>query len=273
MIHLPDALPAQKAQAEPMRTIIGALKIFVFVLSAGLTLLIQSTVFLFTRGKFALIYPRAYHAFCCHLFGVKIITEGMPAAPAPGTVYIGNHISYLDISAVGSIVKGCFVAKKDVESWPLFGILGKMGQTIYVSRTPAHAARETQTLLGRLDDGLPLIVFPEGTSSDGTKILPFKSSFFEIFLNRETIIQPFTISILEIDEKPAVTSEQRDRYTWHGDMTLLPHLWWFAKSKGAILRVKFEEPLISTSFTDRKQLSQACYTQVVKGLDLSLVAA
>ena len=128
-------------------------------------------------------------------------------------------------------------------------------------------------MLDRLQEGLPLIIFPEGTSSDGTKILPFKSSFFEIFLNRDVKIQPFTISVLEFDGKKASSADIRDQYAWYGDMTLEPHLWHFAKSRGAVVKVSFQEPVLSSSFQDRKQLSAACHSGVVKGLDLLEAAA
>lgn len=254
-----------------MRTIIGALRLFVFLLSGPVTILTQSTVFLFTRGRFAYQYPYFYHAFCCRLLGIKIIVEGTPTA-APETVFIGNHVSYLDIPVLGSLIKGAFVAKKEVEDWPFFGLMGKMGQTFYISRNPAHAAREAKAFTERLDKGFPLILFPEGTSSDASKILPFKSSFFEIFLNRTTTLQPFTISILSVNGQPAENQQIRDLYAWHGDMTLLPHLWSFAKGKGAVIKVKFEESMISSSYTNRKVLSNDCYDQVVKGLDLSPAA-
>ncbi len=251
-----------------MRTVIGAFRLFVFLLSGFVTILVQSTVFLFTRGPIAYIYPYHYHDFCRRLLGIKIIVEGTPAN-APETVFIGNHVSYLDIPVLGSLIKGAFVAKADVADWPFFGVLGKMGQTFYISRNPAHAARETQAFKERLDKGFPLIVFPEGTSSDGSSILPFKSSFFEIFLNRNTVLQPFTISILSVDGKPAENQQVRDLYAWHGDMTLMPHLWAFAKGKGAVIKVKFENPVISSCYQNRKMLSNDCYSQVVKGLDLS----
>jgi 1-acyl-sn-glycerol-3-phosphate acyltransferase len=255
-----------------MRSVIGAARLLIFLLSAVFTLCYQSIVLFFTKGRFAYIYPRAFHAFLCRLFGIRIIVEGEIETEGR-VVYIGNHISYLDIEMIGSILTGSFVAKKEVESWPLFGILGKMQRTLYISRSPQDAPRETKAMLERLEENIPLIVFPEGTSSDGTNILPFKTSFFEIFLNKNIKIQPFTISILEVDGKPVDSPGVRDQYAWHGDMTLEPHLWAFAKGKGAVIKVVFQKPVLSNEFNDRKMLSAACHAGVVKGLDLSPAAA
>lgn len=251
-----------------MRTVIGIYRILVFFLSGLFTIAYQSTVMLFTKGPFALIYPRAYHAFLTRLLGIKVIIEGEIETEGP-VIYLGNHLSYLDIPVVGGYLTGSFVAKKDMENWPFFGILGSMQRTIYISRAPHDAAKESEVLLTRMNEGLPLIIFPEGTSSNGTKILPFKSSFFQIFLNKNIKIQPFTISLLQADEKSAVTDEVRDIYAWHGDMSLEPHLWNFVKGKGAIVKLTFQKSILSSSFNDRKTLCNAVYEGVVKGLDLS----
>ncbi|MFA5592367.1 MAG: lysophospholipid acyltransferase family protein [Micavibrio sp.] len=251
-----------------MRSLIGALRLLTFLLTAGITIIVQTVALSLTKGRAAYLYPRAYHGFLCRLFGIKIIVEGKPAT-GPDAVYIGNHLSYLDIPVLGSLLLGSFVAKKEVESWPFFGLMAKMQRTVFISRNPADAESETRLLHERLAEAAPLIIFPEGTSSDGTSVLPFKSSFFQIFLNQRTELQPFTISILEIDGKPATAPALRDKYAWYGDMELEPHLWAFAKGKGAVVKVSFETPLLSTDYTDRKRLCADSRALVVKGLDLS----
>ncbi len=251
-----------------MRSLVAFLKILTFVLTSLITIVIQSTTMLFTKGPFMLKYPRAYYGFLCRVFGLKVIVEGN-ICTAPGVVYMGNHISYLDIISMGSIVKGSFVAKKDIENWPFFGLMAKQQRTVFISRDPKHAAQETQMLLDRLEEPLPLMIFPEGTSSNGKQILPFKTAFFEIFLNRNFMIQPFTFSIMDVDGHTTISDALRDEYTWHGDMHLVPCLWNFSKKKGAIVKIAFQQPILSSSFTDRKQLCAAVYEGVVKGLDLS----
>jgi 1-acyl-sn-glycerol-3-phosphate acyltransferase len=255
-----------------MRSVIGAARLLLFVLSGFFTIAYQSTLMLFTKGPVAFIYPRLFHSFICRMFGVRIITEGK-IEQGRNVIYAGNHISYLDIEVIGALLRGSFVAKKEVESWPLLGTMGSMQRTIYISRAPQDAQSEIGAMMQRLEEGIPLIVFPEGTSSDGKRVLPFKSSFFQMFLGRDFRIQPFTISVLEVDGKSAASDAVRDAYAWYGDMTLEPHLWNFAKGKGAVVKVVFHEPVHALPYSDRKQLCAAVEARVAEGLDLPALAA
>jgi 1-acyl-sn-glycerol-3-phosphate acyltransferase len=257
-----------------MRALLGAARLALFLMASMVTIIVQTTILsiLRLRGKrVALVWPKLFHDFCARLVGLKVLVEGQPVR-GDHIVYIGNHVSYFDVQAVGGIIEGTFIAKKDIESWPFFGLMGKMGQTIYMSRNPADAAREGQMFEERLKEPSPIIIFPEGTSSNGESILPFKSSLFQMFLNKNIIIQPFTISIMEVEGKTPVTTAMRDHYAWHGDMDLIPHLWAFVKSKGAVVKITFQNPITIHSFKDRKTLCDACYSSVVKGLDLSTSA-
>lgn len=257
-----------------MRTLLGATRLAIFLLASMVTIIVQTTVLsiLRLRGKrIALLYPKFFHDFCTRLVGINVLLEGEPAK-GENIVYLGNHVSYFDVQVLGGLVEGTFIAKKDIESWPFFGLMGKMGQTIYMSRNPADAAKESQMLEERLKQPSPIIIFPEGTSSNGESVLPFKSSLFQLFLNKDITIQPFTVSIMSVEGKVPVTAEMRDRYAWHGDMDLIPHLWDFVKSKGATVKVTFQNPIATHSFKDRKLLCDACYAGVVKGLDLSTSA-
>lgn len=254
-----------------MRSVIAAAKIGTFLFTSLFTMLIQGTLLAFTRGPLVLVYPRYYYAFLCRLFGLRVMVEG-EIAHGRNIVYAGNHLSYLDIVALGSVFNASFIAKKDIASWPFFGLMARCQRTLFISRDPRDAASETAMVMNRLDEGLPLIAFPEGTSTNGLSVHPFKSSFFHIFLNRDLKIQPFTVTLRSIDEKP-VSLPLRDQYAWYGDMTLLPHLWAFARSKGADIKVTLHNPVLTHEFSDRKQLSQAVYGEVSKGLDLLAVAA
>ncbi len=254
-----------------MRTLVGIFRLLVFFLTGLFTMAYQSTVMCFTKGPFMLIYPRAYHAFLTRLLGIRVIVEGEIERDGH-VVYLGNHLSYLDIPVVGGLMKGCFVAKKEMHDWLFFGTMADMQRTVYISRSPQDAPKETEMLLNRLDEGLPLIIFPEGTSSNGIKILPFKSSFFQIFLNKNIKIQPFTISLLETDGKPATTQETRDLYAWYGDMELEPHLWRFVRIKKTVIKLTFQKPILTYDYNDRKTLCSDVYNGVVRGLDLSAPA-
>ncbi len=250
-----------------MRKIAAIFKIIVFLIASVVIFAVQWTLLAFTKRRVVLICPRLFHAFLCHVFGLKVTVEGT-MEEGDNLVYAGNHLSYLDIQAVGSVVLGSFIAKKEIERWPLFGALGKLQRTIYISRDPKDAAKQVQVMEQRLAEGLPLIVFPEGTSSNGQTVFPFKSSFFEIFLNKNIKIQPFKISIISVDGAP-VNATSRDTYAWYGDADFEPHFWAFAQTKGAVVKITFLKPIATHSYTDRKTLSNDVYQAVCQGLDLS----
>ena len=135
-----------------------------------------------------------------------------------------------------------------------------------------HAKKAGQGLDAALNSGKNLIVFPEGTSTDGQSVLPFKSSLFKLFIGdaREgLLIQPFSVKVLSSNRKTPETQEDRDLYAWHIDMDMeLPqHLWRFAQSRGAIIQLSFYRPVPAKDYNDRKTLAKLCHDTVSKGLE------
>lgn len=203
------------------------------------------------RGLYAI--PLAFHRLCARLFGLRIETAGQPAhAPGRQILFVGNHLSYLDITVLGSLLPASFIAKKDVARWPLFGTLARLQRTVFIDRARHAALREKETLEKRFRDGGDLILFAEGTSSDGRAVLPFRSSLFALADAERTdcLIQPFSLMLVD-----GPTQAQRDSYAWYGDMTLAPHLWAFAKGRGARLRVIFHPPIDPRRTPSRKAIA------------------
>ncbi len=254
-----------------MRSLIAVLKLTAF---AGLVILacpFQMLLLAVHRGSGAYILPHLWHKAVCAVLRIRIQVEGAPERGRQ-VFFVGNHLSYLDIPAIGSVIRGSFVAKKDVESWPLFGFLSKLQQTAFISRSRADATREKDALDQFLSQGKSLILFPEGTSTDGQSVVPFKSSLFSIALREQVrdtlLIQPFTIRLVSADGRPPDTQAVRDIYAWHNEMDtpLHKHLWLFAKSRGAVLALTFHAPLRAADHPDRKTLAKQCHDHVSKGL-------
>ena len=95
-------------------------------------------------------------------------------------LFVANHISYLDITVLGSLIAGSFVAKTEVARWPLFGWLAKLQRSVFVDRQVRSTAQQRDAIAERLAAGDALILFPEGTSGDGNRVLPFKSALFSV---------------------------------------------------------------------------------------------
>jgi 1-acyl-sn-glycerol-3-phosphate acyltransferase len=133
---------------------------------------------------------------------------------------VSNHLGYVDILVIGSVCSSLFVAKSDVRGWPIFGWLTLLAGTLYVQRQiRSGVEREIHTISSRLMEGYPVVIFPEGTSSDGLKVLPFKSSFFQSLHDTGSPVTPAAISY-GLDGPGCIGAE----IAYWGEMTLVPHL-------------------------------------------------
>ena len=215
-------------------------------------------VLCFAKGDTAYVIPHLWQKGVCFIFQINVQISGTPVS-GNNIIYVSNHLSYLDIPALGSILKASFVAKREVASWPVFGFLSKLQQTGFIDRRGHTAQTAKDDLQKMLQKGKNLILFPEGTSSDGRSILPFKASLFELALHNKMniTVQPVKIEIvLEKD-----TQKARDLYAWYGDMELPPHLWAFARSGGAMLHITFFDPV---SGRNRKDIAQKSYQALMQ---------
>ncbi|HUY68081.1 MAG TPA: lysophospholipid acyltransferase family protein [Alphaproteobacteria bacterium] len=217
--------------------------------------------------------PRFFHRMVLGLLGLQVRTHGTMLATAP-VLYVANHSSYLDIPVLGSLIPAAFVAKEDVARWPLFGMLAKLQRTVFVDRRPSHAHDHGDDLRTRLGKGQSLILFPEGTSSDGLYVLPFKSGLFAAIEQKlpsgaHVAVQPVSIVCTELDGLP-ITRALRPYYAWFGDMTLIGHLWNAFRLGHFTVDVAFHAPVAPESFVGRKALALYCQQQVAHGVEQSL---
>jgi 1-acyl-sn-glycerol-3-phosphate acyltransferase len=211
------------------------------------------------------IIPLLHHKLTAKVIGLKINPVGTPSTKT-GVLFVSNHLSYFDIIAIGSLIPGRFIAKSDVARWPVFGLLAKITRTIFIDRkqksSAHHQIRSIQIQLEKLEN---LILFPEGTSSDGRRVLPFKTSLFAAPTLTNTSVQPITIRYTHVNGIP-IQYSMRHFFSWYGNMELAPHLW-TALSLGTLdIEVVFHEPLNTNQFTDRKKLAEYCYEIIAKGI-------
>jgi 1-acyl-sn-glycerol-3-phosphate acyltransferase len=204
-------------------------------------------------------FPHAYHRFVAWLFGIRIQVIG---APVPGALLAANHTGWLDIVIFSAVMPLSFVAKSEVNDWPFFGTLARLQRTVFVTRarrSETGAARDD--IRKRLAAGDTLVLFPEGTSSDGNGVLPFKSAL--LGAAEATIVQPVSTAYTGIHGIP-MGRENRPLFAWYGDMELVPHLWEALKAGPLDVVVEFHRPL-SLDDMDRKELAQAAENMVRAG--------
>ena len=240
----------------------------------GLTLLlmpVQVFVVLFDL-KFQRTLPIWYHGKCCRILGFRVEVRG-PRSTAHPTLYVCNHVSYLDVMILGSLIEGSFVAKSEVARWPLFGWLARLQRSVFIERRGAKAARNRDALNQRLENGDDLILFPEGTSGDGNQVLPFKSSLFSVAERRPNdrplLVQPVSIAYTRLDGVP-MGRYLRPLFAWYGDMEMGGHLWHVAGLGWATVVVEFHPPATIEAYGSRKMLSDYCQGQVTAGMSAAL---
>jgi 1-acyl-sn-glycerol-3-phosphate acyltransferase len=174
----------------------------------------------FTRCERRLHARAAWlHAWCrfaCRVLGIRVKTHG--SMPSSG-VLVSNHLSYLDIVVLSSIRPCVFVAKRDIANWPLFGWLAHAAGTIFVDRERRFSSPKAVDAIGdAIANGSVVVIFPEGTSSDGSSVLPFKSALLESAVQLRAPMAAVSIDYALDDGSVA------DEVCYWRDMTLVPHL-------------------------------------------------
>lgn len=214
--------------------------------------------------------PLLFHRILLKIIGFEVRTHGHMTTARP-TFFVANHTSYLDIPVLGALIPASFVAKAEVASWPLFGLMAKLQNTVFIERRQTRAVQQRDQLSQHIAEGRNLILFPEGTSSDGHRVLPFKSSLFGAIENAaediDLFVQPISINCTAIDGLP-LTQNLRCFYAWYGDMTLLPHLWQAFKCDRFTVDVVFHPPIRARDVPDRKELALRCQQAVASGVEL-----
>jgi 1-acyl-sn-glycerol-3-phosphate acyltransferase len=208
--------------------------------------------------------PVLHHKLVATVIGLKIDRIGHISSDEK-VLFVSNHLSYFDIMILGSLIPGRFLAKLEVASWPIFGFLSKITRTIFIRRDGKASHDQVRLIKKHLDHNGKLILFPEGTSSDGRRVLPFKSPLFDAPILANSIVQPITIRYTHLNGIP-VSYSSRSLFGWYGDMDLIPHLW-NALSLGIFnIEVVFHKPIRANQFPDRKKLATYCQKIVAKGL-------
>ncbi len=209
--------------------------------------------FFFSKEKFFFFY-RLFFKGLVKIFGIRISQKGKKKNNK--VLYVSNHVSYLDIFLLGSLLDGLFVAKSEIKSWPLINKLCELGRTIFVDRKGSlKAFDQINVLNSNLEKGFNIILFPEGTSSDGTRVLPFKSALFGIVDAQKSenwSIQPISLTYRKLDGVP-VDKNFRPFFAWFGAMDLIPHAWKFLGLGVSEVRINFHKARKFSSFKDRKQ--------------------
>ena len=184
-----------------------------------------------------------------------------------GYVIIANHVGYVDGIVLGSIFPILFVSKREVKSWPIVGQWNVLCGTIFINRQrKVQVASLIRQMTRKLKQEANLLLFPEGTSTNGEEMLPFQTVPFAAPLRNRSIIVPVTVTYKTIDDQP-VTTANRDSVYWYGDMEFVTHFWDLLALRGIEVLVTIQPKIECFRYSDnsagRKKLAEECYNRVL----------
>lgn len=251
-----------------MRKTVKATFLFLNIFLCIFILSFVRVVFLLFPAKRTFLVSYIAHIFnkiSAFILGIKVKVSGKSEfLKTRGIFFVINHLSYLDGVIASSLSPLVFIGRSDLKSWPLFGTLTSLSDTIFVNRIdPSNIHRELERIAFFLSNRTNVILFPEGTSTNGKELLPFKTSFFEAPLKVGCKIVPLAIRYTRINTEE-LNDKNKDLIYWYGDMEFLPHLFGVLKLKRVDVEVRVfkslsisEIPNEKVSFL-RKYLSSAC---------------
>ena len=283
--HLPGPAAITRAAMSAPRQVLrksrAGGRILLLLGWTALSIALQS-VLLRLPGRGKVVFARIYWATMCGILGlrVRVLGRSGPSLPAAGerrpVIYVSNHSSYVDILVLGGRLEACFVSKRDVAGWPILGTVARLGRTVFVSRARQAPVREGRDMAGKLAAGDDLILFPEGTSSDGSRVLPFHSTFFALAKppargeagagtpGLPPLIQPVSVVYDRLGGMP-VGRKARTVFAWFGDMDLARHAWKLAHCRGMRATVLLHEPIDPADYPTRRALADATWLAVAEG--------
>ena len=210
-----------------------------------------------------------YYRFLCRLLRIHSVVVGEPVRDRPA-LFVSNHVSWVDILVIGSVLPVAFVAKREVAAWPLIGVTAKLQRTVFVDRTRRHqAADAVGQIVDRLKSGTSVVLFAEGTSSDGNRVLPFRSALLGAVtaaaahadFGGKFTIQPMSIGYTGQHGIP-MGRQHRPLVAWYGDLDFMPHIRDFIARGAVDVVVSYGDPLLAHTATDRKAMAKTLESAV-----------
>jgi len=202
------------------------------------------------------------------ILNIKVTVEGDEGQlERGGYVIIGNHVSYVDGIVLGSIFPILFVSKREVKGWPIVGQWNTLCGTIFINRQRKELVGSLiEEMSGKLRQEANILLFPEGTSTNGERMLPFQTVPLAAPLRNRSIIVPTTIAYTSIDDKP-ISAANRDRVFWYGDMDFISHFWKLLALRSIEVLVTIQPKIECFRYPDnsagRKKLAEDCYNRVL----------
>ena len=252
----------------------GLLRLLVF-LPLTIFLVIIFLIFKAILKPLNLNYPvflirKSWSVLILRLFGLKLKVIGKQSYNS--TIFVSNHISWTDILVIQSVLDIIFVAKSDVKKMPGLGFLASIANTVFIDRNPQKISKDSLLLKKKIEKGELICFFPEGTSTDGLRVLKFKSGFFQLLFdgiyNQNKYIKK--VQPLSIYYKVHNKNLSKDFYGWWGSMSIISHITKILCLSSGSVELKFHDSLNSEEFNDRKEIALAAENTIAKYISFQL---
>jgi len=219
--------------------------------------------FLNIRRKFYALNISFYCSILLKILKIKVIFDESNRFPTQKpALIVSNHLSWLDIVIISSKIPCNFITSVEMKNNKVLGIFTKFGGSYFVERRHFNnLKREIHEISQAVKTGIPLCLFPEATSSDGTHILKFRNAMLEAFINKDLLIQPIVINYTSINNSP-VTPENKDNIFWYGKMTFIPSLLRICKTKEISVSIKTLSLINAKNHDCRKQLGESIFNEI-----------
>jgi lyso-ornithine lipid O-acyltransferase len=203
-----------------------------------------------------------YYRALCAILRIRVRVVGEPVRDR-AVLFISNHVSWADIPVIGSLAPIAYVSKSEIAGWPLVGTAARLQRTVFVDRSRRHQTGDAiAEIVKRLAGGTSVVLFAEGTSSDGNRVLPFRSALVgavkEASSRAESgiLIQPMSICYTDLNGIP-MGRQHRPTVAWYGDLDFMPHIKAFIERGAIDAVVSYGDPVAADGTADRKAMTKS----------------
>ena len=273
---IPDTMPAATQRVAKSNIVLAVLKAVLLIGWIVIGAIVMALARLLNLSSWIAGFPLVFHGVVARFFfNMRCEFSGELHLDRP-TMYVANHASYLDVFVLGGRIPGAFVAKSEVAGWPVFGKLAKLQNTMFLERKAQRAATQIVQVRDWLLEETNLILFPEGTSTSGDWVAPFRSSLFASAEGSRITVQPLTVVYRDYQGNP-MSPADRDFYAWYlpdpkqaiPNAPFAKHFFTALGLGPSRVKVIFHPPM-QVPAGDRKQAAQLCEDAVRQALEAEL---
>jgi 1-acyl-sn-glycerol-3-phosphate acyltransferase len=217
------------------------------------------------RRKFSILVTSGFSKFLLYVAGIKFETENNDVdLNDKNYLIVSNHLSYIDILIIASLFPSVFITSNEIKHSKFLGLIAKLGGCIFIERCSVKdLLNDIETVSNVLRVGFSVVLFPEGTSTNGERVLPFKRAFFESSIKSGVDIRPVCIKYLEINNE-IISPQNRDIIFWYGDMTFFSHLIRLLLAENIKIKIVFPGDMKIEPGLNGKEAARLAYESICR---------